>query len=426
MITTQSIEYTGEAIINMSGLSRFEANVKEFVLGRWQRSSGNFSLAQTNRIEATKVFVSDSHDSDGGESYLRLGRKNEIYTDELYVGAGTGDYNVTGKGTLQFQTLPEGERPSVLIRGKDGVSAVDCTVAFMSSSLGKMNNRQMTAGMNFLGGTVDAKFGKLLVAQHQAYQGSGKTGGATGYISMDAGLVEAENATFGRTIYRSSEAANPARGTLNVLGGTFRAQSLMLAENEGSAGRPYGIVNVAGDGLVEVTGNVMLGKRKGGTTEALAQINLTNGVMRVEGNVEPDVAYKTNIVSEVHLVGGRLEAEEGTLRIERGVLELAAGSAEVGRLVTTNELCRTVVRLSDAGTASVEANESVLLGGTVEVVLEEGFEPLKGTVWQVVTGSAEREGTFAEEVLPELFRVAYTRGGYHVMYDNPATILLVR
>ena len=57
----------GRAIVNLSGLSRFEASVKDFAVGRYNNAIGYVTLAATNAIVAKKFCVGDSGEaaSDG-------------------------------------------------------------------------------------------------------------------------------------------------------------------------------------------------------------------------------------------------------------------------------------------------------------------------------------------------------------------------
>ena len=436
LITTRSNDRIGMAVLNASGLDEFEATVKDFVLGRYDRSSAVVTLAPTNRIVAAGLFVGDSQGSDAGTTYLYLGRENELYADTLYVSAGTGGYSQCAKAYIEFQSMAGNPVPSVKIRARDGESPANCIVGWLGAGVNLMLNRSLTAGMDFTGGVVDAKFGELLIGQHQAYTGSGKTGGATGWMNMSNGIVEASSVLLGRTIRRSSSGANPALGIINVMGGLFKAESMSLGNNASgtdSGGKAHGVVNVLGAGAVEVSGDVTLGTRESVSPEVVGRIVLSNGTMRVLGSMMPNNSYVTNIVSEVYVSGGALfvtnATETATLRIENGTFAIASGTALLDRLVTTNALCTTQVTLAGTGAgdyATVAVNDSVKLGGTLTVAFAVGYAPSGGELWKIVEGTGVRTGTFAVENLPENFKVVYTTDGYWIANPALGTTIIIR
>lgn len=436
LITTRSNDRIGLAYLDVSGLDQFDATVKDFAIGRYGRSSAQVTLSPTNRITATNLMIGNSEgESDSGTTYLYLGRDNALYADTLYVGAGEVGYQQVAKAYIEFQSM-EGDAPVLKIRARDGTSAADAVVAFLGANPNKMLNRSLTAGMDFTGGVVDAKFGELLIGQHQAYTGSGKTGGATGWMNMSNGIVEASSVLLGRTIRRSSSGANPALGIINVMGGLFKAESMSLGNNASgtdSGGKAHGVINVLGAGSVEVSGDVTLGTRESGSPEVVGRIVLSNGTMRVLGNMMPNSSYVTNIVSEVYVSGGALFVTNatgtGTVRIENGTFAIASGTALLDRLVTTNALCTTQVTLAGTETGEygqVAVNDSVLLGGTLDVTFAEGYAPSGGEVWKIVQGPGGRTGKFAVEDLPENFKVVYTPDGYWIANPAKGTTLIVR
>ncbi|MDF3130579.1 autotransporter-associated beta strand repeat-containing protein [Kiritimatiellaeota bacterium B1221] len=338
LVTKISSNHLGKSYLDLSGLSSFTADVANVYVGLGNRTSNTLVLPSTGagetEITATRLVVGDSNGGSGsGMNILELGRSTTLNVDTISVGAPAtyGDGYVsnwqTESGLIQFQDL-SGDTPSLVIRASDGVGRVDLTVAVHDAEGTKQGYQNLTGDVDFTGGTVDALFDEVLIGSHNAYTGSGHTGGATGTLSMDAGTIDATSVVLGYTGYRSSSSAEPATGILHVSGGTFIAANMTLGKNVGSglsdgnsAGRAHGTVNISGTGAVSVTGDLTMGSKTGGSTDVSATVDIAGGSLTVGGNMAEGNTGITEINSTVKLYGGTLDMTGGSIAVDTFTLE---------------------------------------------------------------------------------------------------------
>jgi autotransporter-associated beta strand protein len=332
LLTKISSDHLGKTELDLSGLSSFTADVDNFYVGFGNRTSNTLTLASTgqgtNSITSNKLVIGDSDGSTGsGMNILELGRSTTLNVDSIMVGAPEVFENdgQTASGRMEFQTLT-GDTPSVVIRAKDGVGRADLTVAYHDAS--QQGYQSLTGDVDFTGGTVDALLGDVLIGRHNAYSGSGHTGGATGTLSMDAGTIDASSVVLGQTETRSSSTADPATGILNVSGGTFIAGTMTLGQNLGSnltdtnsSGRAHGTVNISGTGTVDVTSNLVMGSKTGGSTDVTATVDIAGGTLKVGGNMAENNTELPEITSSVNLHGGTLDMTGGNIVVDTFTLE---------------------------------------------------------------------------------------------------------
>lgn len=433
----------GDATLDMAGLGSFEANVDRFWAGRGSRTQGILALAAagagTNTITCAKLAIGDGYGAGeaNGTSEIRLGPVNVFRTDLLLVGAATPPLRNVQNGKLGFQGglsggavvirgLSGNAVPGVVVGSHGGVSSSDRTV------------RNVNGTMDFAGGTVDAKFGAVTVGEGRGYwASSGGIGTANGGLSMAAGQIDAESVVLGRsTPNNSTDTRNGlVTGKISISGGHFNAGSVALADNMAGANQiAVGILAVAGTGQVDVAGEVSLGTRAGSAAVVTARVDVAGGVLNVGGNMAPG-NDSANIVSEVQLGGGGAlsvtnAAGNATLRIEKGTFVIAAGTAVLDRLVMTNDLAVTKVVMSGAGNGGcgqVTVNSDVLLGGGLEVALD-NYAPQDGETWTIIAGAGSRAGVFQPERLrlPEGMRVVYTANGFALAKPARGTLIILR
>ncbi len=430
-----SSNHRGDVYFDISGLNYFHASVSNFYLSLGGRALTYFTMPsvndETNRISANMFVAGDGSSATDGQCYVYLGRHTELYADDMFVGARsdpTVNYQATS-GFVTFQDIP-GVTPTVKIRAKDGTSRANLTIAQLGSySNNQLPNRRISAYMDFRGGIVDALFDHIQIAQHQGYDRSRSIGS----FSMGAGVVDTTSITLGRIIYRSSGSAYPAYGTLNVTGGLFRAGSILLGENASGDGKPYGIINLSGSGIIEVNGDVTMGIRNGGTTDINATINVSNGTMTVTGNIMPaDVSEY--ITSNLNIAGGNLVVTnslgDSTFRIDHGTLGLIKGTAIFDNL-DLNGAYATTTTVEVAGKdledfAQVTVNNSLELGGSLVVTATDGYTPKIGDSWTVISGSGTRTGEFVSTVLLEGMNIEYTADGFTLSIVGQGTLFLIQ
>lgn len=430
LITRRSSNVRGHAVVNLSGLSHLTASVKDFVIGRYDRAVGILTLAATNSVVAERFCVGDSGGGANGDtSELILGTANTLHADQIALGAPVLNTDNENRGSVYFAAGLE--NPSLVIRGTAGGAS---RAALSMGCHGDRpiswdSERNVFGTLNTLGASLDARLSTLVLSQ-----GQGKTtgkGGATGTLSMDAGLVDAESVVLGSSL-KGSSSANVAKGVLNIAGGTFVTGSMTCANNISGSQNVAGELNLSQTGALEINGPVVMGNKGGTAPGVLTTLNLDGGTMVVRGDMAPG-ANPTNVVVTVSLNGAAFivtnTAQTATLRIETGSLALVSGTAKFDRLITTNALCTTTVELrgTEAGDfGTVTANSEVRLGGSLAVSFGDGYEPDGGEVWTIVDGTGTRTGMFAVPDLPEGLKVVYTANGYQLTYPGAATLILVR
>jgi hypothetical protein len=432
----------GDATLDMAGLSSFTANVNRFWAGRGSRTQGILVLAAagtgTNSIAATQMAIGDGYGAGeaNGTSEVRLGPANVLRTDLLLVGAATPPLRNVQRGRLGFQSGLSGG--AVVIRGLNGDAVSSVVVgSHGGASSADRTIRNVSGTMDFTGGTVDAKFGALTVGEGRGFwASSGGIGTVDGGLSMMAGRIDAETVVLGRsTSNNSTDRRNGlVTGKIDIGGGRFNAGSISLANNMAGANQiAIGILTVRGSGQTAVASDVCMGVRAGTAPVVTARVDVAGGVLRVGGDMAPG-NDSTNVVAEVLLNGGTLSvtnaAGDATLRIENGTFVIAAGTAVLDRLVMTNDLAVTKVVISGAGRGGcgqVTVNNDVLLGGGLEVALD-NYAPPDGEMRTIVAGRGSRVGVFQPERLrlPEGMRVVYTANGFALAKPARGTLIILR
>lgn len=437
--TTENISnnHCGYPRLYLDELSSFHANVANFWAGRGKRTQAYVTLAAgtggTNTIRAAHIGVGDSDDMNSanhGTSQLLLGTTNAFFANTLSVGAPRPGMVNVQSGTMSFQAGLAS--PLLVIRGRQGGDS-RCDMEVGSHGTSATCVRTLTGTVNLTAGQVDARLGKLVVGRGTGVYWSGQYAVATGVMSMDSGIIDAEQLLLGATRTGSNSAARPTTGTLSVGGGRMIAGSAVLAHNQTGGGQtPVAVLNVSGGGTVEIDAPLVTGWIEGTALAATSRVDVAGGTLVVHDNMAPG-NDSTNIVSEVLLSNGALcvtnTAGDAELRIENGTFMFSGGTATADRLVLTNKLCTTRVVLGGTenyGHAVV--NAEVLLGGALEVSFAEGFVPEDGDVWKVVSGTGTRAGMFdpALATLPERLRVLYTNNGFDLVYPPLATLFMLR
>lgn len=425
LITKRSSNENGRAYVDLSGLSSAAFNVRDLMLGRYGRSSAYLYLSATNVLTAARLCIGDSGGSANGHaSELVLGDSNEIQADILAVGGRALDTWNENSGNVRFSDSCE--NPSLRIRGRDGGDSRAELIlgAHGNRPVSWKSTRTLTCVFDTSGGTIDARFGNVIMAEGRGMQNG--RGGVSGTFTMDAGLVDALDVQLG--IGNGGEASGGlVCGIINVFGGAFNMRSLSLAESAG-AQNLSGTLNVSG-GVVRVSGSVLLGSQRGASTNVVAEVAVSSGTLDVQGDIVPG-DNPCALTSNLTLLGGALSAS-GEVRIENGTLLATPGAkATAESLVLTNTLATVRIPVGP-GTAGGEAvmtvSGKILLGGGIEVVPEEGYKARGGEVWTIVTGGT-RTGKFDEArvTLPEGYRVSYTPDGFSVTVPRLQTVLILR
>lgn len=366
LITQVSGNDSGTAKLDLSGLSSFSANVANFYVGQGKRTTSTLILASTgsgtNAITASKLSVGDSNGSDpGGVSLLSLGTANTLHVDDIFVAANAGASGDAQRasGTISFQNTDS----SVTIRGAaGGASRANLSVGLMEYIPGQVTTTHATGIVDFTGSTVDALLGVVKMGSSNAYS----TGGGTGILSMDAGTIDATSVLLGYNEYRSQSSTYGSTGTINVAGGTFTAGTMSLGDNRGTgnltdnqrAGAAIGTVNVSGTGAVNVTGDITMGTRTGGSTDVQAIVDVAGGSLTVGGDMveNPANVALAVVTSTVNLHGGTLDMTGGTIKVD--TLTLTSGTLKnLGQFNSGDTIGAALVK-TGVGTLRIEGTNT--------------------------------------------------------------------
>jgi autotransporter-associated beta strand protein len=132
---------------------------------------------------------------------------------------------------------------------------------------------------------------------------------------MDEGSIDATTVRLGYT--GATGSTGLATGNLNVSGGSFLADSMILAASQGGNNQPVtGNLNVSGTGAVTVTNDLTMGNWGSSSyVGALtANVSITGGSLTVNGNLaEGAGGGASRIISTVTLDGGTLDMTSGTM-----------------------------------------------------------------------------------------------------------------
>jgi len=358
---TNSASIVGYSILDMSGLSRFSANVNNVEVGTRgtsnAKSLGLLALAADNTVTANSIIVGSTEGVSNGTgttltSSLQLGRTNDLNVDNIYIGAASSAVQNRSSGEMKFQTFGSGPTPEAKIRAKDGTGRANLIVGKTGASSGT----SIAGTVDFTGGTVDALLNDLMI-------GVSTTAVVTGSLSMDEGSIDATTVRLGYT--NAPGSTGQIIGNLNVSGGTFLAGSMILAASQGTNNQPVtGNLNVSGTGGVTITNNLTLGSRDSSSFVGalIANVSITGGSLTVNGNIA-EGTNPNNITSTITLDGGTLDMTAGTItnltnfNVQSGTLkDLAQFNA--GAAVTKS----TSGTVTYEGTNAYTGNTTVSLG----------------------------------------------------------------
>ena len=301
------------ALLDMSGLSNFTANVTSLQMGvqlgatPGVRASGAIYLAMTNRITATTIILHQNPTSPvlGNNNILYLGQTNVIFANIITNG---GDKS-------QFSTLmafkPGLNSPVAYIRAADGVSRVSLWMTGDESHQVSSSNTA-NGTEDFSGGTVDALVSTMALGKSSSTTGGNGTGvlivgngtvdvntlqvgyqtasGATsagkGFVTVGAGQGVSQGIVKVNTLMEVGKVTGTATanssGSVTVTnGGTLQAKSIVFG-----AASQANVFTIGGDNVGR--GNLVVNDTAatvvGSSTVRLATMNMTNSAMRLSLN----------------------------------------------------------------------------------------------------------------------------------------------
>lgn len=252
------------AILDMSGLAAFSADISQMRMGATttsgqNRAMGRIILAATNEIHTAPGVsrpgilvgaMENGQTTVRGTQQLLLGQHNVIKTDGIAVGGQKSAANFQFQGGLA--------NPYISLRGSSGSGPVQL-VAIADQKAGVTewaragSSVSFSASMNLSGGVVDGLVTDLYVGRTS----TNSTGTATGTLTFDQGSLTVDNLYAGYHETTLTAAAN-ASGTINVNGNAVLNvnNDLTLSRKAGSAS-PTGNLIVSSNAMVNVKGSIL-------------------------------------------------------------------------------------------------------------------------------------------------------------------------
>lgn len=249
------------AILDMGGLSNFTLDANRLNLGRVGAANPEavLTLAQSNDLTADALDIGQWNDVD---NVLELGEENSLHFNDIFVAWGTVN---AVSSTIRFDSgLTD---PEVTIRGRDSERA--------NLYGAKMGQARSNATIDLTGGSVDAKLNKLRMGRTRS--SSNHNGDGTGTFSFDAGTVDLTTVTLG-IVTDPSVSSSDGRGTVDIGGtGQLIADSIVMGEVAGGAGKATARVNLNGGTLAA---NTIAKGTDLGSGSHVRQVNVGSGTVR--------------------------------------------------------------------------------------------------------------------------------------------------
>ncbi len=255
------------AMLDMSGLSNFTANVSSLLLGvqisgtsPLTRAAGVVILAMTNQITATNIVLNFNPGSPvlgNTNNVLYFGQTNAIFANTITNGGDKGQF-------VTLMAFKPGLNNSVAyIRGADGVSRVP---TWMTGDNSHETTSANTANgtEDFSGGTVNALVDTLALGKSAKTTG----GAGSGTLIVGNGTMDVNTLQVGYQTASGATSAGKGFVTVGAPQGTLKVNTLMeVGKVTGGAGTAssFGLVTVTNGGTLQAK-SIVFG--------AVAQTNL--------------------------------------------------------------------------------------------------------------------------------------------------------
>ncbi|HTX20399.1 MAG TPA: heparin lyase I family protein, partial [Candidatus Aquilonibacter sp.] len=326
------------AVLDMSGLGTFSANVAQLQIGCMNNgSAGTLYLAKTNNLTLNLsastyttaagqgLDIGFNNSNAGDPSFMYLGLANAIYVNTAIIGACKGLY-----GTLAFNPAFTNQNPTLLVRAADGFSPVTYwNIGDLLTSSSGANAECPQATNDFSGGTVDLLVDALTVGKTSS-QMSSPPGAAPGTAGISSNRVVVATLTFNNGTIQANTLTNgcqvPNMGTL-------------------SSDTAIGTVNVNGNGTLIVNSQLVLAA---GVASCYVGGNPTNvGVTLLTNFYYGTTVNATNAYAQgtLNVNGGTVEATNimggggiSTINLNSGTLDMQSANPFPGQIVNVSTL----------------------------------------------------------------------------------------
>jgi hypothetical protein len=282
-----------KSTLDLTGLNTFTCVVSNVMVGQnftqpdhaW-RPTGELFLAQTNSVTTKFIVVSDAYQNFGQNSYIHLGLRNVINSDEIQLGMhkcrGFLDTtNVIGNASVMLRNS-SGTGRQLAWKVGDEFDANGTNYLF-----GFFTSNQAIGVMDFTGASVDALVDKIVLGrgQRQFAATPDRAGDGNGTLIFGGGIIDVNTVEMGIQVTGPFIGSSIGRGILTVNNYPGIGPALMIVRSNivmavQQAGSPVadatgstGDINVNDGSTLAVAGDIVSGGPGGGT----ATINLFNG-----------------------------------------------------------------------------------------------------------------------------------------------------
>jgi autotransporter-associated beta strand protein len=405
--TNQDAHY---AILDLSGLAAFNANVDQVLVGytgqstggtnTTQRAAGRLYLAATNTIVANNAgttsnvgFIVGRATGNGSNqtSYVFLGQSNTISVTNMTIGGRKAS------GSMSFESGLSS--PTVIIQKIGGGAANSLTIGDNTENGTSSTTAVGTLDLTGSGAGTNIQATSIILGRTASAASTSAGSNATGTITFDGGTISTTTLTVAL-----QAAASPcvATGTVTVSGTGNLAVStggIILAQfagiGTGIPGSSTGTLNINGGTVTLSGGNITDGG--GASTLQLSGGTLDMGGMSIGSALNPidtlTLASGTlKNVGQINGGGAITKTSTGTLTIDGSNTYSGGTTVAAGKLLAEGSLLSFVTVNNNAtlgGNGSI-GGLNVQPGGT----LSTGDSPGKLTV----NGNATLSGTDAVEI----------------------------
>jgi autotransporter-associated beta strand protein len=316
--------WVSSAILDVTGLAAFTANVTTFNVGVGSTSSGQGTLLLSNTANtllATTIDIADTggNNGPGTTSSIVLGTgTNVIQVDTLQIGRGKS----SGIGLFGFASQTSGSAGTLTLTNKAGSGGASISVG---DAAGVSTAGNAVGTLDLRGHVVNVTAATLNIGKNDDPSNTGSTSGT---VNFDTGTFTANALIIAAKTVAGTGAAI---GVLNVSGGAFTVTSggTFTLGSQATAGTSQATLNLTGGTL---TSNAAILNGGGSTT---ATLNLNGGTLDLVGNTIGNSTASVTLTLAAGTLKNVAQINNGAAvtKTTAGTLTLAGASSYTG--VTT-------------------------------------------------------------------------------------------